>query len=135
MIDFNNVTWGEVAWALLNSFGLLVWWGITGWINGFVRIARDAEAHPFVMYAARAGRLLSALLSASMLMGLLLAIAAMLSPQGVRPGVQLYQYLSAAAFVCFDLAVLIAGVVLWRVIRPRIERSLDLPVVNRERTD
>ena len=134
-MDFSNVTWGEVVWALLNAVGLLIWLGIAGWINGFVRIARDAQAHPFVMYASRSGRLLAALLCGAMLMGLILAIAAMLAPQGVRPGVQLYQYLSATAFICFDLGVLVSGVVLWRVIRPRIERSLDLPVVIRERTD
>jgi hypothetical protein len=134
-MDLSTVTWSEIVWGALNSFGLLVWLGITGWVNGFVRIARDAAAHPFVLYAARCGRLLAALLCASMLMGLLLSIAAMMAPAGVRPGVQLYQYISAAAFVCFDLAVLISGVVLWRLIRPRIEKTLDMPVPTRERTD
>jgi hypothetical protein len=134
-MDFSTVTWGEVAWALLNTIGLLVWLGISAWINGFVRIAKDVQAHPFVLYSARVGRLLTVLLCGAMFMGLVLAAAAMTAPQGVRPSVALYQYVSAAVFVCFDLAVLISGVVLWRLIRPRIEKTLDMPVPTRERTD
>lgn len=130
-MDLANVHPFEVIGTLLNFTGIIVWWFLVQWTKNFVTIATANKAHPFVVLAGELAVLLVFLLCMSQVMGTLLFGSALLTPPAIRPALQAQQALSGFAFILFDLGVLATGVYILRRLRPRLEKSLDLPVTQR----